>query len=125
MGFELKLLDANAYKSRTVYAWKKDKKGKLKPSQLVKAVIWVKKYLAKGESGKAGAAIKFCLGERTKSPVIVKLFDVTRDMKLKDIPNLAFDISDASDMPELTASILSKRSRHIRRVRQKKREKKA
>jgi len=117
IGFELKLLDANTHKTWTVNAWKTDMNGKVKPSQLVKAVIWVKKYMAKGEVGKAGAAIKFCLGERVKSPIIVKLFDITKGMKLKDVPNLSFDIADDSDMPELSDSTLSKRSRRIRRVR--------
>jgi hypothetical protein len=124
MAFELKLLSANTHKSWTVYAWKKDKKGKPKPSQLVKAVQYLQNHMSKGDVCKGGAAIKFVLGERVKSPIIVKLFDVTRDMKLKDVPNLPFDISDVSDMPELTQATLSKRSRYIRKVRQKKREEK-
>jgi len=117
LAFELKLLNANAHKSWMVYAWKKDKKGKLKPSQLVKAVQYLQNHMSKGDMCKAGAAIKFVLGERVKSPIIVKLFDVTKDMKLKDVPDLPFDISDSSDMPELTAQTLSKRSRKIRKVR--------
>jgi len=112
LAFEIKTIEG--YKKWTIFAWKKDKKGKRKPSQLVKAVQFLNLMYPDVEH-KAGVAIKFLLGERTKAPWVVKFIPVTTD--LEKIKNVVVDISDVSDMPELSTSTNSKRSRHIVKVR--------
>jgi len=66
---------------------------------------------------KAGVAIKFLQGERKKSPWIVKFLEEPNDFSA--VEDITVDITDESDMPELTASTKSKRVRKI--VRQRKR----
>lgn len=123
LAFECKAIDGSYHKTWTVNAWIKKGK-KRKPSQIVKAVHYLQRHYPSDVELKAGVAIKFLLGERCKSPWIVKLVDITEDFNISKLKDITVDISSQSDMPELTQTTLSKRSRHIRKVRQKKREEK-
>jgi len=119
LAFEVKAIDGSYHKSWTVNAWV-EKNGEKKPSQLFKAVKYLQRYYSSGITRKAGVAIKFLLGERCKSPWVVKLIQVSEDFDVSKMKDVTIDISDPSDMPELTDSTLSRRSRHIRKVRKDK-----
>jgi len=105
LAFEVKAYDY-LHKSVTVNA-----------SQVRVCVQYLQEMYSSGIIRKAGVAVKFLLGERCKSPWIIRLFDVTDDLPLSKIKDVTVDISDLSDMPELTGSTLSRRSRKIRKVR--------
>lgn len=102
----------------TVYAWRGIKRKR--EGQLIKALKWLQLMYPEDVEKKAGAAIKFLQGERKKSPWIVKFVEEPNDFsKVQDI---TIDITDPSDMPEITAPTRSKRVRKIIRARKRKRE---
>jgi len=110
LGIEAKAVDASTHKVWTVYS-----------DQIVKAAGYLLRHYPSDVTRLAGCAVKFLLGSRTKSPIVVKLIPVTDDMDLEKVPNIVVDISSESDMPELTQATLSKRSKYIRKVRRRKR----
>ena len=118
LAFEVKTVTARRW---TVYAYKGKEKNR--EGQLIKALKWLKRnypdeLVKKDVVKKAGVAIKFLMGERKKSPWIVKFVEEPNDFsKVRDI---MVDITDQSDMPELTASTKSKRARKIVRRRKRK-----
>jgi len=60
-------------------------------------------------------AIKFLLGARVKAPWIIRFVPDPGD--LSKLENVTVSIEDSSNMPELTASTKSRRSRFIIRRR--------
>ena len=101
----------------TVYAWK-EKRGKKEPSQIIKCLGWVR-GIPDVMVKRAGVAVKFLLGERQKSPWVVKFVDDPGDDE--KVQNVTVDISDTSDMPELTEPTRSIRARRISKRRRRKR----
>jgi len=109
LSFECKSVTARTW---TVFAYK-DKERK-KEGQLIKALRWLKLMYPDDVVKKAGVAIKFLQGERKKSPWIIRFVNEPND--LSKVENVTVDITDESDMPELTASTKSKKTR--KRIRQ-------
>jgi len=112
LAFECKAVTATRW---TVYAYREKKRRR--EGQLIKALKWLKLMYPEDVEQKAGVAIKFLQGERKKSPWIVKFLEEPNDFSA--VEDITVDITDESDMPELTASTKSKRVRKI--VRQRKR----
>jgi len=95
----------------------KDKEKK-REGQLIKALRWLKLMYPDDVVKKAGVAIKFLQGERKKSPWIIRFVEEPNDFsKVQDI---TVDMTDESDLPELTGSSKSKRVRKILRQRKRK-----
>ena len=110
--FEVKAVSKKRW---TVQAWKKDRKGKPKKGQLVKLIEWIRGVPDVIKDRRAGVAIKFLLGERVKALWVIRFINDPGDLtKLKDI---TVDITDKSDMPEISNPSRSKRTRKIIRRR--------
>ena len=113
LAFEVKAVSKKRW---TVYAWK-EKRGKKEPSQIVKCFEYLRKMYPPSMEKHVAVAIKFLLGQRCKAPWIIRFVPDPGD--LSRLENVTVDISDPSDMPELTAPTKSKRSRYIIKVRRK------
>ena len=120
LAFEVKSVTARRW---TVYAYKD--KEREREGQLIKALKWLSLNYPNnlvepaGYTKKAGVAIRFLMGERRKSPWIVKFIEEPNDFS--EVQDITVDITDQSDMPDLTASTKSKRVRKIVRQRKRKR----
>jgi Holliday junction resolvase len=113
LAFEVKSVTAKRW---TVFAYK-DKERKIE-GQIIKALKWLRLMYPEDITKKAGVAVKFLLGERVKSPWIVKFVPNHED--LTQVEDVTVDITDESDMPELTAMTKSKRARRIIKKRKRK-----
>lgn len=113
LAFEVKAVNARRW---MVYAWK-EKCSKREPSQILKCLRYLRGMYPPDVEKHAAVAIKFLLGERRKSPWIVKFVDDPGDDE--KVQNVTVDISDRSDMPELTGSTRSIRARRIIRRRKR------
>jgi len=85
--------------------------------QIAKAASYLLRHYPFDIERKVGICVKFLLGERCKSPIVIKLLNVSDNMNLEKIQDITVSIESESDMPELTSPTLSRRSRKIRRVR--------
>ena len=113
LAFEVKSVTARRW---TVFSYKD--KEKKKEGQIIKALKWLKLMYPDDVTKKAGVAIKFLLGERRKSPWIIKFVEDPGDLTKLD--NVMVDITDYSDMPQLSKTTRSKRARKIIRQRKRK-----
>jgi len=111
LSFEVKAVSAKRW---TVFAWK-EKRGKKEPSQIVKCFEYLRKMYPPSMEKHVAVAIKFLLGARVKAPWIIRFVPDPGD--LSKLENVTVSIEDSSDMPELTASTKSRRSRFIIRRR--------
>jgi len=114
LAFEVKAVSTTRW---TVYAWK-EKNGEKEPSQIIKCIQFLREMYPSDMEKHATVAVKFLLGERRKSPWIIKFVPNHED--LTQVEDVVVDISDPSDFPELTASTRSKRARRLIRKRKRK-----
>jgi hypothetical protein len=106
VAFEVKSVTARRW---TVFAFKD--KDRRKEGQLIKCLKWLQLMYPEDVTKKAGIGIKFLLGERRKSPWIVKFVEGHNDFS--EVQDISVDIADHSDMPELTRRTRSRRARRI------------
>ena len=111
LAFEVKAVSTTRW---TVYAWK-ERQGAKKESQIIKCIRFLREMYPPDMEKHAAVAVKFLLGERRKSPWVVKF--VTNDEDLTQVEDVVVDISDPSD---LVISRPSKRARKIIRQRKTK-----
>lgn len=114
LSFEVKSVTARRW---TVFAYKNHERKK--EGQIIKALKWLKLMYPEEVTKKAGVAVKFLLGERVKSPWIIKFVPNPKD--LTQVEDVTVDITDKSDMPKLTAPTKGKRARRIIRERKRRR----
>jgi len=115
LAFEVKAVTAQRW---TVYAYK-EKDGQKKEGQILKCLRFIDEMYPETMERKAGVAIKFLLGERRKSPWVIKWVPFPSDRDFSKVENITVDVADVSGFPELTASSRSKRSRRLVRRRLK------
>lgn len=111
LAFEVKAVSLQRW---TVYAWK-EKRGKREPSQIVKCMRFLREMYPPDMEKHAAVAVKFLLGERRKSPWVIRFVPNHED--LTQVEDMVVDIADPSN---LLISRPSKRARAIVRKRKKK-----
>ena len=115
LAFEVKAVTATRW---TVYAFK-EKNGERKEGQILKCLRYIDEMYPAAMEKRAACAIKFLMGERRKSPWVVKWVPFPSDQDFSKVENITIDVADVSDFPELTVSSRSKRSRRLIRRRLK------
>lgn len=117
--FEVKAWE---YKRKPVriMAWV-EKKGKRIPGQIVKCFQWIWGVPDVVKDKRVFVAVKFLLGERCKSPWVLKQVPEPENRDLTKLKDVIVDISSPSDFPELTGPTKSKRSRYIIKKRRERR----
>jgi len=113
LAFEVKAVTASRW---TVYAFK-EKDGERKEGQILKCLRYVDEMYPKTMEKRAGVAIKFLLGERRKSPWVVKWVPFPQNRDFTMVQDISVDVSDKSDFPQLTDPTRSKRARRLVRKR--------